>query len=365
MSTYPKQPKERPHFPKTSDLFYKTIKNNVGSIILKQKNKALRITWIKTIFYPLLFISVYTLLLIKGQNLFVFYACYGSLGLITTIIVFNIVHDAVHNSLFSVPALNKNARLLLDFLGGNSYVWTKRHVVFHHGFTNIPGWDIDIQQSVIVRFNEKQPFRQVHRLQPFYMPLIYLLYSLNWIFRRDFQDFFQRSSVIRTNFTIPKKEYFKMVAFKIFYLFYLVVVPILKLNHPALSFILGIIIMHALMSALTLLVLLPSHLDEDAQFPEPDENLMLPDTWAVHQLKVTNDFATSSKILNFIMGGLNHHIAHHLFPNVNHNIIPKITEHISNTAKVYRLPYKNYSLREIMSSHLKLLSKNSHEIFEE
>src|SRR5438309_6190472 len=305
MSTYTKLSEGRPHFPKTPDLFYKTIKNNVCDIILKQKNKALWITWIKTILYPLLFISIYSLLLVKGQNLIVFYSCYGCMGLLTTIIVFNIVHDAVHNSLFNDPALNKRARVLLDFLGGNSYVWAKRHVVFHHGFTNIPGWDIDIQQSVIVRFNEKQPFRKVYRIQFLYMPLIYMLYSLNWIMHRDFKDFFQRGSVIRSNFNIPKKEYFKMIAFKIFYFLYLAVVPIILLNHSALSFVLSILLMHVLMSALTLLVLLPSHLDEDAQFPEPDENLLLQDSWAVHQLKVTNDFATNSRILNFIMGGLN------------------------------------------------------------
>jgi hypothetical protein len=29
------------------------------------------------------------------------------------------------------------------------------------------------------------------------------------------------------------------------------------------------------------LVLLPSHLDEHAQFPDPDENLLLQVTWAI------------------------------------------------------------------------------------
>lgn len=365
MSTHPNSPKERPHFQKKTDQFYKTIKNKVSGIILKQGALALRITWAKTIVYPALFIGIYTCLLLKGENPFVFYACYGCMGLLTTLIVFNIVHDAVHNALFTEPALNKRAKILLDFLGGNSFVWAKRHVVFHHGYTNIPGWDIDIQQSVVVRFNEKQGFRKVYRYQFLYMPLIYLLYSLNWILRRDFVDFFQRTSVIRKNFRIPRIEYVKMLAFKIFYCAYLVVIPAFILNHSALSFLFGILLMHALMSALTLLVLLPSHLDEDAQFPEPDENLFLQDSWAVHQLKVTNDFGTNNPILNFIMGGLNHHIAHHLFPNVNHNIISKITLHIAETAKEQQLPYKNYSLKQVMTSHYKLLRKNSHEIFEE
>ncbi len=253
MSTHPNTPKERPHFQKKPDLFFKSIKNKVPGIILKREALAIRITWAKAILYPALFIAIYASLLMYGENLFVFYACYGSMGLMTTIIVFNIVHDAVHNALFTEPALNKRARLMLDFLGGNSFVWAKRHVVFHHGYTNIPGWDIDIQQSVVVRFNEKQPFLKGHRFQFLYMPLIYLLYSLNWILRRDFMDFFQRSSVIRKNFRIPRIEYVKMLVFKTFYFVYVAVTPIIILNHSALSFIFGIFLMHALMSALTLL----------------------------------------------------------------------------------------------------------------
>ncbi len=117
--------------------------------------------------------------------------------------------------------------------------------------------------------------------------------------------------------------------------------------------------MHWCTSAFTMLVLLPSHLDEDACFPEPDKNLELEDSWAVHQLKVTNDFGTNQPLLNFVMGGLNHHIAHHLFPSVNHNIIPKLTQHIAKAAEQHGLPYKCYSLKNIMVSHYKLLKKNS------
>jgi linoleoyl-CoA desaturase len=72
---------------------------------------------------------------------------------------------------------------------------------------------------------------------------------------------------------------------------------------------------------------------------------------------VTNDFGTKNPVMNFIMGGLNHHIAHHLFPQVNHNIIPGITKLISETASEQKLPYKCFSLREVMISHVRLLKK--------
>jgi len=157
--------------------------------------------------------------------------------------------------------------LLLDFLGGSSYIWSKRHVVLHHGFTNIPGWDIDIQQSAVVRFNKKQSFREFNHYQFLYMPFIYLIYSLNWLLHRDFKDFFHRSSLIRQHFNIPYSEYVKLFVSKFFYITYIFAIPFMLLPHSAGSIIAGILFMHALMSALTMLVLLPSHLDEHAQFP--------------------------------------------------------------------------------------------------
>lgn len=349
----------RPVFRKeTTNSFYHSIKEKAADTILQQQKKANRITWRKIIFYPGLYACFYALLLWKGHQLFWFYSCYASMGLLTTLIVFNIVHDAVHHSLFIGTDANKRAALMLDILGGNSFVWSKRHVIYHHSFTNIPGWDIDIQQSQIVRFNDKQEYKKAYRYQYLYMPILYLFYSLNWILLRDFKDFFQRTSLIKQRTSVPVKEYVKLFLFKLFHFSYIILIPVLLLPHTALSFLLGFLIMHGLMSALTLLVLLPSHLDEDAQFPEPDENLMLADTWAVHQLKVTNDFGTNNSVLNFLMGGLNHHIAHHLFPNVNHNIIPDITQHITEVAREKELPYKCYSLKQVMVSHLKLLKKN-------
>jgi linoleoyl-CoA desaturase len=338
--------------------FYQTLKANVKDIIEHRQQKANAISWSKLITYPLLYILTYFFLLTKGDNLIWFYCCYSLMGITVTLIVFNIVHDAVHHALFKKTNYNKKAAMLLDFLGGNSFVWSKRHVLYHHTFTNVPGWDIDIKQTNILRFNKKQEFLPSHRYQHLYMPFLYLFYSLNWTLVRDFKDFFSASSLVKQKTKIKKIEYSKLFFFKIIHFFIVLVLPVIFLQHAWYYFLTGFILMHWFTSALTLLVLLPSHLDEHAHFPEADENLLLEDTWAVHQLKVTNDFGTDHPVLNF-MGGLNHHIAHHLFPTVNHNIIPKITEHIVRAAKANHLPYHCYSLKNVMVSHFRLLKENS------
>ena len=358
----------KPQFQKESEEpFYRQLKEKVKEITCRHARGAAIKTWTKTICYPALFLLSYGGLLQNGQNLYWFYGCYAAMGVLVTLIVFNIVHDAVHHALFSDPVKNHRAALLLDLMGGNSFVWNKRHVLYHHTFTNVPGWDIDIRQTDIVKFNAKQPHRKVYRYQHLYMPLLYLFYSLNWILVRDFKDYFSASSLVKQKTSIRPLEYYKLFAFKLFYFSYILVLPVLFIRQGWQHFVLAFILMHWLTSACTLLVLLPSHLDEHAQFPEPDENLLLQDTWAIHQLKVTNDFATGEPVLNFFMGGLNHHIAHHLFPTVNHNIIPHITRHIEEAARERNLPYRCYSLRQIMVSHFKLLKNNGreHSFFEE
>jgi linoleoyl-CoA desaturase len=367
MSTLNVAIRTRPGFSKEpADGFYQLLKKRAAETIVSEQASAKRATWMKTLLYPGMYLTAYCLLIIKGESMVWLFSCYSAMGLLTTMIIFNIVHDAIHHSLFSHPSTNGRAAMLLDILGGNSYIWNKRHVVFHHSYTNIPGWDLDIK-SPVCRFDANEEYKKGYQFQILYMPIIYLFYSLNWILMRDFKDFFQKGAAIRKGLKIKRIEYFKLVLFKLFHATYIFVLPVLLLPHPVVTFVYAFLLMHFLMSALTLLVLLPSHLDEDASFPVPDENMQLADTWAMHQLRVTNDFGTKNPVLNFIMGGLNHHIAHHLFPNVNHNIIPGITKIISETAEEKKLPYKCFTLKEVMKSHVKLLKKNGqlHHVMEE
>lgn len=349
----------KPFFSSTSeDCFFGALKMKVRNSIGLHQRTAVRTTILKTICYPAVYLCFYLLLLRNGRQLIWLYGCYAAMGLLVTLIVFNIVHDAVHGALFSSRTANRRAARLMDFLGANSFVWRNRHVIYHHSYTNIPGWDIDIRQTKLVKFNPAQAPRKAYQFQQFYMPFLYLLYSLNWVLVRDFQDFFKPDSLIRSRVKIPVSEYFRLLIFKTFYFISLLLIPYLLTEQPFLHIFLGFVFMHACTSALTLLVLLPSHLDEHALFPEPDDDLKMKDSWAVHQLKFTNDFGTNQPLLNFIMGGLNHHIAHHLFPTLNHNLIPYVTPHIQQAAADAELPYKCYNFGEIMVSHFRLLRNN-------
>jgi linoleoyl-CoA desaturase len=346
-------------FPKADQNdFYHQLKGRIKPLMLLNERKASILTVIQTILFPSVYIVAYCLLLKFGKSLPWFYFFYALMGIMLPLTVLNIVHDALHHSLFKNARLNHFAVYFLDLMGGNSYVWGKRHVHFHHGYTNIPGWDVDLEKKKIFRLSPTDKLRPGHRFQHFYMPFVYLLFTFHWVVFRDFKDYFQKSSMFRDEQKFPEIEYAKLIFFKIFYYGYIIVVPLMYLHVPWHHFLYAFLLLHAFASMITLMIILPTHWDEHAEFRLPNKKGQMKENWALHQLITTNDYATKQPVINFILGGLNHHIAHHLFPSVNHNYLPAITKEVVRITKEQSLPYKCFSFGGALSSHFRLLRNN-------
>src|SRR3546814_16642601 len=61
-----------------------------------------------------------------------------------------------------------------------------------------------------------------------------------------------------------------------------------------------------------------AHVVEDTNFPHPDVRGNIQESWAVHQMMTTANFASQSNLAHFLCGGLNLQIEHHLFPRICH-----------------------------------------------
>ena len=105
--------------------------------------------------------------------------------------------------------------------------------------------------------------------------------------------------------------------------------------------------------------LLSNHVVEDSLFVIPDENGLIKCSWGEHQLRTTDDYSPDSKIVSFFFSGLNHHVAHHLFPRYCHVHYPAITKIVRATAKEFGLRYRYNSITGGLLSHFKLLKKLS------
>ena len=102
-----------------------------------------------------------------------------------------------------------------------------------------------------------------------------------------------------------------------------------------------------------------AHCVEEAEFPLPvDGGRRMEDAWAVHQVQTTVDFARKSRVLCWLLGGLNFQVEHHLFPRVCSIHYPAISGIVQDTALAHGLPYNQHeTLREAIRSHYRSLER--------
>ncbi len=358
----------KPAFTKTGEDLFLQLRHEVNRTVKALEPTRKRRIKIKAYLFPTLYVAAYFVAITWGRNLAIFYSAYFAMGIFLVLNYLNIVHEAVHGTLFRNNAINRAYVGFFDLMGANSYIFKIRHVRFHHNYPNIQGWDTDFEQSPLARVFPHGPFSKLHKYQHIYLPFLYPLYLFNWLLVRDFKDFFKKKTIVHKLVTgIPRREYVKLFIFKAFFFFYMLVLPMLALALSFTQVLAGFLIFMFTASIFSLLVLLSPHASIESEFPMPDEKGMMHSTWFIHQLSCTNDVKEDNWFTRFFMGCFNYHIAHHLFPSVNHVYYPEITKTIRQFAEKNQLPYRTYSLATSLKNHYILLKNNAfHEnIFEE
>ena len=80
--------------------------------------------------------------------------------------------------------------------------------------------------------------------------------------------------------------------------------------------------------------------------------------WAVHQVETTVDFARESRVLSWLLGGLNFQIEHHLFPRICHVHYPAIAGMVEETCREFGVRYTEHrSFRAGIASHFRWLRR--------
>ena len=75
----------------------------------------------------------------------------------------------------------------LDLVGGSSYFWHWKHVVFHHTYVNVVGYDTDINLAGLGRLTPHHPHAWVHRWQHWYVWFFYGAMAMKWHLYDDFR----------------------------------------------------------------------------------------------------------------------------------------------------------------------------------
>ncbi len=298
------------------------------------------------------FVCLYLGMLTAGNHLGQYLFCCSFLGPVSVFLALNVGHDAAHHTLSRKRHVNDILVNVFSLFGVSGYMWKMRHVHTHHVFPNIPGMDQDIGQSELARVHPRISWRNFHRWQHLYMPLLYLIYSLHWFLYRDFKDFSVLRFGARTLVRHPARAFWGMVLTKVLFLTALIGLP-LWLTTLGIGWIaLGFLLTEMMASLFVTFVLVASHVGEGAEFPVPNEKGEMPYSWALHQIRTTTDFATDNALITHLYGGFNHHVVHHLFPHVSHIHYPVLTQLLEKKLKAHQIPYAYHpTLGQALRAH--------------
>lgn len=311
----------------------------------------------KAFFFPLLYLSFY-LIALSTSNYLIFLLCYSFMGLMVVIIFLNLIHEVCHENLFSKKHYNHLYMLIFDILGANSFIWKKRHVIFHHNYPNVSGWDSDIEKSKFLKVHPNENGKWLTKYQH-YIIILYPFFLLNWFLVRDFRDFIKHILGNGKFGPISIIEYVKLFIFKFLFVGYVFLIPIYLAQFSVLEVILGGILMFIVAGIFGLFVLLPPHVNINNQFPLVGENHTLSNSWLRHQLFTTNDLVEENWFTRYVMANFNFHIAHHLFPNISYLYAKEVTEEIKDFCVENGLVYKSISIWKAFRDHYALIKSNS------
>ena len=314
---------------------------------------------IKTIFMFVLYLLPYTLILtgvVTGTAALLSMVVLMGLG--TAGIGLSVMHDANHGAYSDKRWLNTLVGYSLHLLGATSFNWKVQHNVLHHSFTNVHEEDEDISPRGALRMTPHSEWKKFHRYQFIYAWFLYGLLTLVWIVFKDPIRLYryQKNGMAKSQNANVAKEWGVLVLTKTIYVGYMFVLPLLVTSLLWWQVLLGVLIIHYISGFILAIIFQPAHVIDGTEFPLPDENRMLENNWAVHQLLTTTNFGNSSRWFSWYVGGLNFQIEHHLFPNICHVHYRRIASIVKDTAHEFGLPYKSSkTFLQALSGHARLL----------
>jgi linoleoyl-CoA desaturase len=323
---------------------------NAELVVDPPKFRLLIIT--KLLFYLSLSCITYVALYRIGDPL-LFIVCFIGYGFAVLLFAFNFAHDFSHGTIFKRPTWNDGGFIFIYALNGaHAEAWKKRHIESHHFAPNVEHYDSDLEISNLIRVIPRSSYHWLHRFQHLYAPLAYTTYSLYWVLVKDFYIFFntdQKSVRYVASFIIQK----------VFYFLYLFVLPVVFSLQPWYLILAGFLAMHLCQSLFLLFTFFMTHHVEGIEYPAIDESGYIKTSWVMNQIKSSNDMHPFSQTANFIFGGFNNHIAHHLFPHIHHIHYPELNKILYKVLHAHGIVPNQTTYWGGICSHLKLLKRMS------
>lgn len=338
--------------------FYNTLTRRVHTYFKNTSTspKANGLMLFKIVFFTTIFIGLYLSIITNQLHTSMVLPAALCFGISSALLGFNIAHDAVHGSLFRLSTLNRVFSFYFDIIGISSYVWKLKHNVIHHNYPNLQHADFDIEAAPFLRLSPADQLCRYHKYQHLYAPVVYLLFSLSLVFFSDIKIMLCMKRETIDGKPHPLSQKIMFVAAKTTYIFFMLVLPLLVLPYHAYTITSAFLLMHFTLSSILAYVLIPAHLFEQAVFAEK-ENGAVKEDWAIHQMKSTLDYSRNSRCYNFLLGGFNINVVHHLFPRICHVHLIAVSKIVKQTSDEFGITYHETSMGKAILSHFRLLKQ--------
>jgi linoleoyl-CoA desaturase len=346
------------HIAQDSELL-KSIYKQVEEKLIRNKLKFKVILCTKFIFYALLTALSYWALF-KIENAFLFILCFVLFGFAALLFAFNFAHDFSHGTIFRKSKWDNLGFIIIYTINGaHAEAWKERHIKSHHFAPNVENYDSDLKISSLIRVIPNSRYFWFHKFQHIYAPIAYTWYSLFWVFIKDFSIIFTEEKNTGVSYQLS------FWIQKLFYLTYLLILPIMFSGQTEWIVLTGFLVMHLLQSLFLLFTFFMTHHVEGVEYPTTDNDGHINTSWVMNQIKSSNDMYPYSSIANFIFGGFNNHIAHHLFPNIHHIYYPDLNKILYKILVEYGIKPNQTTYWGGIRSHFRLLKrmgmKSSHQ----
>ena len=341
--------------------FPKVLRSRLDSFFAEQKisPKADPAMWIKIAMGLTVLAGSWIALYAFRPDSWKFIALYILGGLAQTFLLLNIAHDSNHNAISSRPLVNKTLNYVFDLCGISSYMWRILHHRGHHSCINLTGEDDALSGRGIFRFTPHESRAPFHRFQHIYALLVYAVFSLDYVFIRDFQHFLLPTHDYLKRTRHPLREYMILFMGKGFYLTYMLILPVLVLGKSPLLVFGSFLLVHLVVGLSVTLVFQTTHTIDSTYFPLGRDEF---DNGVYHIFATTADYATENPLVGWLAGGLNHHIVHHLCPFVCHTHYAPLTRIVKQTAEEFGVPYRQHpTMTRAIRHHLILLKQLGNE----
>jgi len=265
---------------------------------------------------------------------------------------FNVMHDANHGGYSNHPGVNRLLSLSAELLGMSGFRWRTKHNIWHHTYTNIAGFDDDVETFGLMRLTPHVPWKPLYKAQVWYFPLVYSLIGFDFFLRDFMMVLFGKSDAKHVYPRMDGMDKATFWAGKLFFLAIMFAIPLLVF--PWWQVLSGFMIVMLTVGLVMGIIFQLAHINGDAAFPEPLGNPQyIKNEWAVHQVETTANFAPHDWLLNFYIGGLNYQIEHHLLPHICHLNYPRLAPIVRATCEEFNIRYTSYSTwSEAFACHL-------------